>query len=191
MNTDILDKKIIVIDSTKCNLKNNNTYDYHFNLLNSIKNVLYIKLIESTVVLNKLYDGDGVNINNQDNINISLNNYDRLTTNITNNESTDYLTRYFDTISIDKSKYLQEYILSKANSGVAPATINYTFSNNYTIDSDINSPSMYVLNPAEPSLAKFNITVTDKNNTLLTNTNINRVIIKICVYYSRKKITMS
>ena len=50
---------------------------------------------------------------------------------------------------------------------------------------------MYVLNPVEPSLIKFNITAYDKNNTLLTTTNINKIVIKICVYYNRKKITMN
>jgi hypothetical protein len=190
MNTEILDKKIIIIDSSKCNLTNS-TYDYHFNLMDPIKNVLYIKLIESTVVINNLYDGAGTSINNQDTVNINLNNYGRITTNITNVANTDYLLKYFDTITIDKSKYLQEYILSKANAGVAPATINYAFSNNYANDADINSPSMYVLNPVEPSLIKFNITAYDKNNTLLTTTNINKIVIKICVYYNRKKITMN
>ena len=37
MNTDILDKKIIVIDSTKCNLKNNNTYIVVFGFKNQVE----------------------------------------------------------------------------------------------------------------------------------------------------------
>ena len=171
MNTEILDKQIIIIDSDKCPFISDK-YDYYFDIKTPIKNALFIKLIESTVIVNNLYGGS---FSNQDSINININGYNRVTVNNTNIPDNDYIIKYFDTISIDTSKYLQEYILYGANPTTRPATINYTFKNDYSTDTDINSHSMFVLNPIEPSLKRFNITVFDKNNTLFAKTNIQKI----------------
>lgn len=187
MNTEILDKQVIIIDSDKCPFKSGTNYDYYFDFKTPIKNALFIKLIESTVVVNNLYGGS---YTNQDSINININDYKRVAVNNTNVQDNDYITNYFDTISIDTSKYLQEYILYTANPAARPATINYTFKNDYSSDTDINSPSMFVLNPVEPSLKRFNITAYDKTNALLTKTNIQKIVIKLCIYTNRRKLTM-
>jgi len=187
MNTEILDKQIIIIDSDKCYFNSGTNYDYYLDIKTPIKNALFINIIESTVVINNLYGGS---FNNQDTINININGYNRLAVNNTNVPNNDYITNYFDTISIDTSKYLQEYILYGANPTVRPATINYTFKNDYSNDTDINSPSMFVLNPIEPSLKRFNITAYDKTNALLTKTNIQKIVIKLCIYTNRRKLTM-
>ena len=187
MNTEILDKQIIIIDSDKCHFNTENYYDFYFDFKMPIKNALFIKLIESTVIINNLYNGS---FNNQDSINININNYNRIAVNNTSVATNDYITNYFDTVFIDTSKYLQEYILYASNPSNRPAIINYTFKNDYSNDSDINSPSMFVLNPIEPSLKRFNISIYDKTNTLFTKTNIQKVIIKLCVYTNRRKLTM-
>ena len=183
MNTEILDKQVIIIDSDKCTLLDNTKLDFNFNLLSPIRNVLYIKIIERYVVIDGSTINNGIvdnnsSIDNLDSINIKINNYNRII--FINNKNNNSLNEYFDTITIDTSKY------NTYNFGT-----NYTFKNDYSTDTDINSHSMYVLNPIEPSLKRFNITVSNNSNTLLDTTKIKRVIIKICVYTNRMKLTMN
>lgn len=57
-----------------------------------------------------------------------------------------------------------------------------------TIKNDYNTTdNTYNLNPIEPQLKRFNIRLFDKNNQLFTTTNINRIIIKLGIYYNNKK----
>ena len=59
-----------------------------------------------------------------------------------------------------------------------------------TIKNDYNtSDNVYYLNPLEPQLSRFELTLYDKNNEILTTSNVSRFIIKIGVYYSNKKTT--
>lgn len=198
MNTEILDKQVIIIDSEKCVFNSSGSYDYYFDLQTPIKNALFVKILESYVVFNNLYTSSALinnnRISNLDSINININNYKRIATNTS--QTNDYIVNnYFDTIIIDTSKYLQEYILSQ-NSGITSfSPLNYTFKNDYNSDTDINSHSMYILNPVDPSLKRFNITLYDKTNNIIqipsVNNNIKKILIKICVYTNRMKLTMN
>jgi len=59
-----------------------------------------------------------------------------------------------------------------------------------TIKNDYNTTdNIYYLNPIEPQLIRFNIRIYDKNNQIITTTNINRIIMKLGVYYNNKKYT--
>jgi hypothetical protein len=181
MNTDILDKKIILIDSSKC-IFNNSSYDFYLDIKTPIKDALFIKIINSSIVLNDITSTINTNtINDQDSIFITMNDYRRIITNEVNNNDNDSMYDYFDNIIIDKSKY------------DLTTTTNCNFTNLYSNTTDLNDPSVYVLNPADPSLKRFNIKLYDNSNKIISSKteNISRVIIKICVYYARKKITMS
>jgi hypothetical protein len=188
MNTDLLDKKIIIIDSSKC-IFNNNNFDFYFDIKTPIRDVLFIKIISSTIILNNLYSGsntiNGNTINDQDTIFIRMNDYKRLLVN-TDNTTNDSIYDYFDSITIDKFKYLQEYIANNGN-----LSLTYNFTNFYSNTNDSNDPSIYVLNPIEPSLKRFNIQLYDNNNIIIgSSDNISKVLIKICVYTIRRKVTM-
>jgi len=68
--------------------------------------------------------------------------------------------------------------------------IENTISSRTTIKNDYNtSDNVYYLNPLEPQLNRFNIRLFDKNNQLITKDNINRIVIKLGVYYNNKKYT--
>jgi hypothetical protein len=59
-----------------------------------------------------------------------------------------------------------------------------------TIKNDYNTnDNVYHLNPLEPQLKRFNIRLYDKNNELIQKSNINRIIIKLGIYYNNKKDT--
>jgi hypothetical protein len=68
--------------------------------------------------------------------------------------------------------------------------IENTISSRITIKNDYNSnDNTFYLNPLEPQLNRFNIRLFDKNNQLITKDNINRIVIKLGVYYNNKKYT--
>ena len=97
-----------------------------------------------------------------DPINIRLNDYKRLISK--KDENNLY---YFDSIIVENS-----------------------ISSRTTIKNDYNTTdNVYYLNPLEPQLSRFELTLYDKNNDVLTTSNITRFIIKIGVYYSNKKTT--
>jgi hypothetical protein len=68
--------------------------------------------------------------------------------------------------------------------------IENTISSRITIKNDYNTnDNTFYLNPLEPQLNRFNIRLFDKNNQLITKDNINRIVIKLGVYYNNKKYT--
>ena len=184
-----MDKKIILIDSSKC-IFNNTNLDFYLDIKTPIRDVLFVKIISSTVILKNLYGStntiNGNLIKDQDNIFIRLNDYKRLLANTSNN-SNDSIYDYFDNITIDKYKYLQLYI---ANNNTL--TLEYNFTNLYSNTNELNDPSIHIINPIEPSLKRFNIQVYDNSNNIISSSdNISKVLIKLCVYTVRKKITMN
>ena len=97
-----------------------------------------------------------------DPINIRLNDYKRLISKKDGNNL-----YYFDSIIVENS-----------------------ISSRTTIKNDYNTTdNVYYLNPLEPQLSRFELTLYDKNNDILTTSNISRFIIKLGVYYSNKKTT--
>ena len=65
-----------------------------------------------------------------------------------------------------------------------------TSGGNSTIKNDYNNTdTTYYLNPIEPQLNRFRIRLFNKNNIIIANSDINRVIMKIGVYYNNKKTT--
>lgn len=68
--------------------------------------------------------------------------------------------------------------------------VENSISSRTTIKNDYNTTdNIYYLNPIEPQLKRFNIRIYDKNNQIITTTNINRIIIKLGIYYNNKKYT--
>lgn len=97
-----------------------------------------------------------------DPINIRLNDYKRLIS-----KKDGFNLYYFDSIIVEN-----------------------TISSRTTIKNDYNTTdNVYYLNPLEPQLSRFEITLYDKDNNLLTTSTISRFIIKLGVYYSNKKTT--
>ena len=192
MDIETLDKQIIILDSNFAVYNStSNIYDYYIDIQTPIKDVMYIKLINTNVILNNTYITNGNPVNN-DNIFVYMNNYNRIIANTISITSNVSLYNYFDNVVITKSKYLPTQLMynnwkTTIDPSLTSTNIDYIFDNKY--DNDM-STSLYKLNPIEPNLRRFNIRICSSNGTVLDNTYISRIITKICVYYNNRKFTM-
>jgi hypothetical protein len=153
------DYKIITIDSLNANYNTANIYDFYMNLDEPLRNVYKINVI---TILIDVPVSSSTFFSPLDPIYININDYNRLISKKDNNNL-----YYFDSLIIEN------LITSRT-----------------TIKNDYNtSDHIYNLNPIEPQLTRFNIRIFDKNNAKISTTNINRILIKLGVYYNNKKNT--
>lgn len=154
------DYKIISIDSDSCIYSTPTNCDFYITLNEPLRNVYKINII--TMLLNIPNNSPLKTPLNQ--IFVNLNNYYRLFAK--------------DNINVFDSLIVENQITDNTSS-------NYT-----TIKNDYNtSDSVYYFNPIEPQLTRFTIKLTDKNNSIIPKSSINKFIIKIGVYYNNKKTT--
>ena len=180
-NNNTSDYKIILIDSSNVFYTNNDTskFDFYINFNEPLKDVYKIKILYDAVsfVTAKLNNKTVINDNpeNLDTIYINLNDYDRVRSYIIdqNKNSTNYI-RCFDSIMIDKNKV-------KINENISDTTMFNDFNTN---EGD------FYLNPVESQFNRINITLRDKNNNLITKSLVDRFVMKLCVYYNTKKISI-
>jgi hypothetical protein len=162
------DYKIIIIDTNNVIYNgDSNVYSFYLNLAEPLKDVYKIKL---------LYDALSINtttlvtsFNNLDSVFINCNDYDRVRTTIAGNQSISY----FDSIMIDMNK-------------IKPGN-NSLFTTMYN-DFNENEGDFY-LNPVTSQFNRIDIQLLDKNNKLLTKSFIARFVMKLCIYYNKKKIS--
>ena len=187
----ILDKYIVYIDSRNAKYNDNTLYDFYIDIQEPIKNVMYIKIMDTNLLLDihGTVDPEGY-INNNiildlDPVFINLNEYDRMTANI----DTEYAIKCFDSITLDKSSNTLEYDVLSSIPG--PSKLNFSSVKDKNNNGfDVDDPNVFIINPMDPGLKRFNIKLLDKNNNIINNDNIERFTMKLCIYYSRKKFTM-
>jgi hypothetical protein len=153
------DYKIITIDSLNANYNTANIYDFYMNLDEPLRNVYKINVI---TILIDVPVSSSTFFSPLDPIYININDYNRLISKKDNNNL-----YYFDSLIIENL-----------------ITSRMTIKNDYN-----TSDHIYNLNPIEPQLTRFNIRIFDKNNAKISTTNINRILIKLGVYYNNKKNT--
>jgi hypothetical protein len=153
------DYKIITIDSFNANYNTANIYDYYMNLDEPLRNVYKINVI---TILIDVPESSSIFFSPLDPIYININDYNRLISKKDNNNL-----YYFDSLIVENL-----------------ITSRMTIKNDYN-----TSDHIYHLNPIEPQLTRFNIRIFDKNNSKISTTNINRILIKLGVYYNNKKYT--
>ena len=162
------DYKIIIIDTSNVIYNgDSNVFNFHLNLAEPLRDVYKIKL---------LYDALSINtqtllnsFSNLDSVFINCNDYDRVRTTIADNQSISY----FDSIMIDMNKI-------KPSTGALVTTMYNDFNEN---EGD------FYLNPVTYLFNRIDIQLLDKNNKLLTKTFIIRFVMKLCIYYNKKKIS--
>lgn len=176
MASDIIEYKIIIIDSENAHyVKNNaNVYDFYIDILEPLRDVYKIKVLyDGLSILNtNLADTNTLSIKNLDTVYITLNDYSRIKTTIINNDNNIDLS-YFDSITIDLNKI-------KNNLNVGETTMFNDF--------NVNEAD-YILNPLASQFNKIHIQLKDKNNNLLTKSYAKRFLMKLCIYYKTKKIS--
>jgi hypothetical protein len=164
MNIDNDDNyKIVTIDSAVSKYLNTSQQNFYINLDESLKGVYKLKIISLLINVNN----NKFSTSPLDPIYIDLNGYKRLiskhTTEVNGNRNDLY---YFESIIVESKLGL---------------------TGDTTIKNDYNTyENEYNLNPIEPQLSRITIKLFDKNNQLMSNTDINRFVMKIGLYYSNR-----
>jgi hypothetical protein len=165
-NTKDYDKIIMYINS-KNGIFQNDDFNFYINIDEPIKNIACIKLTNIQVISNTEYDHDDI-------FYIELNNYDRVVSYIKNADNDFNVIKYFDNV-----QYTGEVLaLSKYSSSVSYNSASF----------DWSDPSVYLLNPPEPSLHRFDITLRDKDYKIINRSNIDSLKLSICLYYIKKNV---
>jgi hypothetical protein len=169
-SSEMSDYKIILIDTINVIYNgSSNNYSFHIDLAEHLKDVYKIKILfDATSILTTNLTNPSL-ITNLDTIYINCNDYDRVRTTIGNNNNLSY----FDSIMIDLNKI-------KNNTGVFETTMYNDF-NEHEGD--------YYLNPVVSQLKRIDIQLLDKNNNIITKDLIKRFVMKLCIYYNKKKIS--
>lgn len=172
-----IDKTLIFINTSNVSYNSSTHQDFTVELIEDIKDVLYIKLIKSEIIINPTATINTVAISDTDPIYISLNDYKRYMTTINGNSY-----HYFDLININ---------ITEKFGSVSPPNSNISFKNDSLSNACFNTDTtIYDLKTIEPKLTKLHITLRDKNNNLILKNDIKQFNMILCIYYDNKKNTM-
>ena len=151
--------KIITIDSASSTYIDNTKQNFYINLDEPLRNVYKINIILAMINISQT---SPLNVSLEP-IYINLNDYQRLIAKYNNNNI-----YYFESIIMENS--------------ITSGTIS--------IKNDFNSnDTIYYLNPIEPQLKRFQISLYDKENNLIPKANINKFVMKLGIYYNNRKTT--
>lgn len=172
--SEALDKTIIYINSDNVNNFDANTFSFSVDLIEPIRDVVYIKIIKSEIIVNPTSQINNNAIGDTDPIYIYLNSYKRISTVIDGNN-----TRFFDQININLSEKFPTMVLPNSLLSFK----NETLSSSY----NLGDPNLFILNPMESNLKKLNFALFDKKNVIVQKSDIARFNTILCVYHTRMK----
>lgn len=176
MNEDILNKTVIYMNTSNVNFYKNDAYDFYYDLLEPIKDAVYIKLMRSEVFLNPTKTINDKTIEDGDPVFIDLRDYNRISTNLGGN-------------NIKCTDMILLNISEKFGSNDTPDK-QIAFKSDYTsMSCNPNDTNMIVLNPVEPNFKRFNIQLYDKSGQIISKTSISKFTMIVCVYHKRRKAT--
>ena len=185
MVDDILDKRLIYINSSNAQFINITEYDIYFDIQEAIKNVVYIKIMKCEVVLNP--SASVYNAEDGDPIFVNVNNYNRVYTNILA-DTNDFNKggkniACFEQITLNLSE--------KFDTAIAIPSKFVSFKTEYTATGcTINDTNTYVLDNIESKLKRFNIQLLDKSYNIIAKNKIHKFTLLLCVYSKNKKSSM-
>lgn len=182
------DKIILSIDSRSCLSLNPSKSSYYLDLLEPLRNVVYIKMLSAVIEHSSSIESQ-YNMKKYDPIYICLNDYNRSKTYINSVDisTSNYLNSSGVTIYKDTSNLLfntGKYFDSVSyNAGADFSTISYT-----QASFDWTDPTVYILNPPEPNLRRLNIEIKDKTFNLFNTTTLTKFNLTICVYFMKNRV---
>jgi len=165
-NSTDYDKKIIYIESSS-GIFPDDKFNFYIDMTEPIKNIVFIRIMNTQIITNQVLISDNV-------FYIELNDYDRSVSYMKTNTGDFNTIKYFESIQytgepVDGNKYISKIIYPVG-------CVNWS------------DPSVYVLNPPEPSLKRFNITIRDKDYNMINSNLIYSFKLTICVYNIKKNI---
>jgi hypothetical protein len=161
------DKVVINLNNHNCLTINPNETSFHVNLVEPIKNIVYIKILKASIITtNAIKNNNQLLYIKYDPIYISINDYERSQSYLNTNGVFD-IVKYFDFIPY--------------------STDTFSDISNSNVSFDWTDSSVYILNPPEPNLKRLNIVFRDKyfkpfNTSILTHFNLS-----ICLYYIKNR----
>lgn len=189
MSDEILDKKLVYVSSKNSTFFDNSVnsvFDFYYNMQESIRNVVYIKIMKCEVVLNPhpdFYDyntGNEKKIQDTDPIFVNVKGYNRLYANIDAGKNI----KCFEQITLNMSEKFGKDAHNPPNS-------DFSFKTEYTSTGcSINDINTIVLDPVEPNLTRFDVQLYDKNYNIIAKDKITVFNMILCIYSKRKKSTM-
>ena len=179
IDEDKLNKTLLYINSSNSVFTGPN-FEFRHNLIEPIKNALYIKLMRSEVFLNPTTHINDNEIEDGDPIYISIQNHNRMVVNV-GGASDGKQFKCFEYIILN---FTEKYGTNSPPNKVVSFKTEYTSPGCHA-----NDVNVVVFNPVEPALAGFNIELRDKNNNIIPRTSISKLAMTICIYHSRRKTT--
>lgn len=185
MQEELFQKTHIYIDSESAEYKSADKCIFTIDLLESLKDVEYIYILNTDITLVKSNSKFMINeveldtlSDKMDNIPIfvMLNDYKRITT-VVSKDNTMYNAKYFERIVINKSKVLD------SNKDVI------TFQNSSQTTFHPNNVNVHVMNPVESKLKKLNFELRDKNDNTIDKKNISHFSMTLCIYQNYRKVS--
>jgi hypothetical protein len=185
-----LDKTLIHIDSSVVDFQPGTKYVFSINLLEPLRDVVYIMILKTEITLKKSNDDVQVEkykINDTNladlatdsvPIHIHLNNYTRYSSVVANTNGEKHVAKYFEHIpvkigSLDSSRNIT------------------TYGNQLFATFHKNNQNVYALNPIELNLQKLNFELRDMYDIPIHRDNIAQFSMTLCMYQNCKRISMA
>jgi hypothetical protein len=173
-----LDKRVVYINSSNATFVDQNNFDFFYNLLEPIRDVVYIKLMKAEVILNPSLPMNGKPVEDSDPIFINLKNYNRLFVNVASK-------------NISCFEYISLNMIEKYGYSTVPNKF-LSFKNEYTATGcTINDTNTFVVNPIDATLNRFDIQLYDKEYVIIPKNSIKAFIMVLCIYSQKKKMSMT
>lgn len=166
-NTFKYDKVVINLNNHNCLTPDATKTSFYVNLIEPIKNVVYVKIIRSSILTTNAMKNAPLSYVRYEPIYITLNDYNRSVSYINNNGTFNYA-NYFDLIPYSFDNF----------SDIAYSQAAF----------DWSDPSVYILNPPEQSLKRLNVEFRDKTFNLFDTTVLTHFNLSICVYYIKNRV---
>jgi hypothetical protein len=185
-NTFKYDKIVINLNSSNCLPVKENITNYYINLPEPLKNIIYIKIINASILSTNSIIST-LSYNKYDPIYISINDYDR---SISYNKRTHVTTSNYwidnvrygldsSNIVFDPKKYFD--VIQYSGSDYSDRAYSQS-------SFDWTDPTVYILNPPDPNLRRFNIEIRDKNFELFETSIIQDFNLSFCAYLIKNRV---
>ena len=191
-NTFKYDKVVINLNNENCLAFNANTTDYYINLVEPLKNIVYIKMLKASVKTTNAMNNQ-LTYEKFEPIYISINDYDRSISYLKSNQvstsnyylnNQDFLNNVVSVLTtnttvFDTAKYFDIIPYSALDfSDVSYGQTSF----------DWTDPSVYVLNPPEQILKRLTIQFRDKTFKLFNTSVLTHFNLSICVYFIKNRV---
>jgi|694.fasta_scaffold01097_2 hypothetical protein len=180
------DKVVINLNSSNCLVNNPSATNYYINLVEPLRNVIYVKMLKASVLTNNTIV-PLLSYNKYDPIYIAVNDYDRSVSYI---KSTQVLNSNYLLNSVPKVLSTSNVVFDTAKYFDIIPYSKETFSEiSYSQASfDWTDPSVYILNPPEPNLRRLNIEIRDKSFNLFDTSVLTDFNLSICAYIIKNRV---